>query len=90
MSIICVPAIQNSLISFCPFYQIKFYNNELVGGPTDKLKVDIKEFNSSVKEYYRQCGWNENTGIPKNETLSRLGLSWINNKLEISDKKEEN
>jgi aldehyde:ferredoxin oxidoreductase len=49
-------------------------------GPDEEI-VDIKgkildrdEFTSMLKEYYRLRGWDEETGLPKAETLVALGL----------------
>lgn len=36
--------------------------------------LDRDKFTGMLKEYYCIRGWDENTGIPKRETLSRLGL----------------
>ncbi|MBU3917398.1 aldehyde ferredoxin oxidoreductase family protein [bacterium] len=54
----------------------KFFK-ALKNGPTNGWKVDRIELESALNEYYRQCGWNEETGNPTPETLHRLGLSWI-------------
>ena len=54
----------------------KFFK-ALKNGPTKGWKVDKIELESALNEYYRQCGWNEETGNPTPETLHRLGLSWI-------------
>jgi aldehyde:ferredoxin oxidoreductase len=54
----------------------KFFR-PLSGGPTDGWKVDREAFEGSLKEYYRQCGWDEVSGTPTKETLERLELSWL-------------
>ena len=54
----------------------KFFTTPLQGGISDGWKVDRPEFETARSEYYRQCGWDETTGIPTPETLERLGLSW--------------
>lgn len=56
----------------------KFFK-PLKGGPTDGWKVDKDEFEAAKIEYYRQCGWDEESGIPTEQTLKRLKLEWINN-----------
>ena len=61
----------------------KFYQRPLAGGPTDGWKVDKTEFDNALTEYYRQCGWDEATGNPTRETLVRLGLDWVAEKLEL-------
>ncbi len=52
----------------------KFFSKGLKGGPTEGWKIGKIEFESALSEYYRQCGWDENTGVPKHETLERLGV----------------
>ncbi len=54
----------------------KFFNAPLKGGLSEGWKVDKQEFEAARSEYYRQCGWDETTGIPAPETLKRLGLAW--------------
>ncbi len=63
----------------------KFYHQPLEGGPTDGWKIDKSEFETALEEYYRQCGWDIDSGIPTSETLERLGLSWV-----IRDHQDEN
>jgi len=36
-------------------------------------KLDMKEYEKMLDEYYRQHGWDEN-GVPKEETLKKLGI----------------
>ena len=55
----------------------KFYKKPLKGGPTDGWKIDKSEFETALEEYYRQCGWDIDSGAPRRETLGRLGLSWV-------------
>ena len=61
----------------------KFFDQPLRGGPTDGVKVDRAEFETALQEYYRRCGWDESNGIPKRETLARLGLDWVADQLGI-------
>ena len=58
----------------------KFFERPLSGGPSDGVKVDKAEFEAALVEYYQQCGWDDN-GIPKRETLERLGLDWVADQL---------
>jgi aldehyde:ferredoxin oxidoreductase len=55
---------------------VKFYQKPLKGGPTDGWKIDKSEFEAALEEYYRQCGWDIESGAPLRETLERLGLDW--------------
>ena len=61
----------------------KFFERPLQGGPSDGLKVNRTEFEAALKDYYRQCGWDEASGIPKRETLVRLGLDWVADQLSV-------
>jgi aldehyde:ferredoxin oxidoreductase len=45
--------------------------------------VDKAEFDNALTEYYRQCGWDEATGNPTRDTLARLDLDWVADKLEL-------
>jgi aldehyde:ferredoxin oxidoreductase len=55
----------------------RFFKQALKGGPTDGWKLDEKNYEETLNEYYRQSGWNIETGIPIRSTLKRLGLEWI-------------
>jgi aldehyde:ferredoxin oxidoreductase len=55
----------------------KFYQQSLNGGPTDGWKLNKSEFEAALTEYYRQSGWDIDTGTPTPETLERLGLEWV-------------
>ena len=61
----------------------KYFDRPLKGGPSDGVKVDKAQFEAALQEYYRQCGWDESSGIPKRETLERLGLNWVADQLGI-------
>ena len=39
-----------------------------------KKKLGREDFSNELTEYYRERGWDEATGLPTVETLSRLGL----------------
>jgi aldehyde:ferredoxin oxidoreductase len=45
------------------------YSRELPGKP-----LDLEKYLQMLKEYYRLRGWDENTGIPLDSTLDRLGM----------------
>ncbi|OGP54389.1 MAG: hypothetical protein A2Y65_09350 [Deltaproteobacteria bacterium RBG_13_52_11] len=63
-----------------PLQAIPHFPAMVVPGPDEEI-VDIKgkildrdKFTSMLKEYYRLRGWEEETGLPKAETLAALGL----------------
>jgi aldehyde:ferredoxin oxidoreductase len=53
----------------------------MVPGPGDEpvsvvgKVLDRDKFTGILKEYYRLRGWDEETGLPRKETLSALGLN---------------
>jgi aldehyde:ferredoxin oxidoreductase len=53
----------------------KFFDAPLKEGVAKGWTMDPAQFGASLKEYYRQCGWDPETGIPKDETLLRLGIN---------------
>jgi aldehyde:ferredoxin oxidoreductase len=52
----------------------------MVPGPDDETvdatgkTLDRTKYASLLKEYYRLRGWDEETGLPRAETLSALGI----------------
>jgi aldehyde:ferredoxin oxidoreductase len=57
----------------------RFYE-PLPTGPYKGRAVNRKSFDESRKEYYEAVGWDEN-GLPKPETLKKLGLLDVEAKL---------
>ncbi len=54
----------------------KFFSTPLQGGLSTGWKVEQPDFEAARQEYYRQCGWDEQSGTPTPKTLKRLGLQW--------------
>jgi aldehyde:ferredoxin oxidoreductase len=52
---------------------------EIPDGPNSGTKISKEGFELALNEYYNLAGWDKETGIPKPETINRLGLEWINN-----------
>lgn len=50
---------------------------KLRGGVTDGVFVDEQEFENAKRKYYRMAGWDEERGVPRIETLNKIGLSWL-------------
>jgi len=61
----------------------KFFEEPLKGGPSETWKVDKAEFEAALDEYYRQCGWDLQSGTPTRETLEKLSLAWVADYLNI-------
>jgi aldehyde:ferredoxin oxidoreductase len=56
----------------------RFFKEALAGGgPSNGAVVDREKFDLILDEYYACRGWNEKTGLPKKETLEKLGLQDI-------------
>jgi len=51
----------------------RLFKDPFTKGPAKGVLLSNKEFQKSLKEYYKIRGWNEN-GIPTKEKLSKLGL----------------
>lgn len=49
----------------------------LVDGPSEGKKIDPKEFELALNEYYHLMGWDSN-GCPTQAKLEELGLEWVN------------
>lgn len=45
-------------------------------GPSGGRTVDREKFYECLKEYYRICGWDPETGNPTQSKLRELGLDW--------------
>jgi aldehyde:ferredoxin oxidoreductase len=54
----------------------KLFRKALSGGRSDGLVLDQAELDAGLEDYYRQAGWDTNSGVPKRETLENLGLGW--------------
>jgi aldehyde:ferredoxin oxidoreductase len=59
----------------------RFYE-PLPSGPYKGKAPDKKTIKQKVKEYYEQAGWDQN-GIPKSETLEKLGLKDIDESIRM-------
>ncbi|MBM4339583.1 MAG: aldehyde ferredoxin oxidoreductase family protein [Deltaproteobacteria bacterium] len=51
----------------------RYFDEPIPEGPAKGEVISREEFDGMLKEYYRLHGWNEN-GVPKKETLKRLGI----------------
>ena len=59
----------------------KMFQKTLKGGPSDGWKIDKAEWEAALEEYYRQSGWDVKRGTPTRQTLERLGLGWVADKV---------
>lgn len=61
----------------------KFITKGLSGGATDGVKIDRKQLQEAIAEYYRQAGWDTKSGNPSKETYERLGIGWVKQAIEL-------
>lgn len=61
----------------------KMFKKALEGGPTAGLTVDRAQFEAALDEYYRQNGWDVETGNPTRQKLEALGLDWVADELNL-------
>ncbi|HEY85256.1 MAG TPA: aldehyde:ferredoxin oxidoreductase, partial [Chloroflexi bacterium] len=61
----------------------KFFKKALKGGRSDGLKLDRDEFEAALDSYYRQAGWDVETGLPTRLKLESLGLDWTADMLNL-------
>ncbi len=54
----------------------KFFK-ALTGGASDGVSLSKKEIKTAISRYYRQAGWDQDSGSPLNKTLIELGLDWL-------------
>ena len=55
----------------------KFITKGLAGGPSDGVKINREQLQAAITEYYRQAGWNEESGNPERATYERLDIGWV-------------
>jgi aldehyde:ferredoxin oxidoreductase len=53
------------------------YYETIKAGPLKGMQLTHEELEGMKTQYYRLRGWDENTGIPTEETLNRYGLSKV-------------
>lgn len=61
----------------------KFMTKGLKGGSTDGVKIDREQLQEAITEYYRQAGWDAQSGNPMKQTYERLGIGWVAEALEM-------
>jgi aldehyde:ferredoxin oxidoreductase len=59
----------------------RWFKEPLTKGPLKGAKLDRQKYNVLLSKYYRKRGWDEN-GIPKKNTLKKLGLSDVASQLD--------
>ena len=59
----------------------RIFMQPLQGGPSEGWRLEKAQFSEALSEYYRQAGWAVDTGVPTRETLERLGLDWVADRL---------
>jgi aldehyde:ferredoxin oxidoreductase len=59
----------------------RWFRDPLTQGPLKGAKLDKEKYVTMLNKYYRKRGWDER-GIPKKNTLKKLGLSDVANQLD--------
>ncbi len=52
-------------------------------GPLSNIAVDPGGLKAAIHTFYAMMGWDKKTGIPTEETLGELDISWVSNYLPI-------
>lgn len=60
---------------------VKWFKKPLSKGPYAGMKLDYDKYNQLLDYYYELRGWDKR-GVPKKETLERLGLGFVADTLE--------
>lgn len=47
---------------------------EVLSGKFDRFAEKGKAI---IDEFYKECGWDKDTGLPKKEKLEELDLDWL-------------
>lgn len=55
----------------------KLFKKALKGGRSDGIILDEAELTAGMDMYYRQAGWDVETGIPTRATLEDVELRWV-------------
>ncbi len=55
----------------------KLFDKPLEGGPTDGWQLDRRQYAEAIEEYYRQVGWDPETGYPTQWKLKEVGLDLV-------------
>jgi aldehyde:ferredoxin oxidoreductase len=59
----------------------KLFEEALIGGRSDGIRLDEAELQTGLDLYYEQAGWDVSTGIPTRATLDDTGLTWVADEL---------
>ena len=55
----------------------KFFKPLAGTGPSAGIALSKEEMDRALDEYYALAGWNPQSGLPKAETLKKLGMEWL-------------
>lgn len=61
---------------------MRWFKESLTDGPLKGSALNLEKYKVMLDSYYRKRGWDEN-GVPKKETLDRLGLVDVANQLKL-------
>ena len=52
----------------------RLLNEPLSEGPSRNQRVDLQ---TMLDEFYEECGWDRETGLPTQKKVKELGIEWI-------------
>jgi aldehyde:ferredoxin oxidoreductase len=61
---------------------MRWFKEPLTDGPLKGSVLDLEKYNAMLDLYYQKRGWDKN-GVPKKETLEKLGLADVASQLEL-------
>jgi len=59
----------------------RLFDEPVPSGPAEGLTLNREDFENELSTYYRERGWQEETGIPTSKKLRELGLDDVDNEL---------
>jgi aldehyde:ferredoxin oxidoreductase len=62
---------------------MRWFKNPLTEGPMKGSMLNLEKYHTMLDSYYQKRGWDKN-GVPKKETLEKLGLDDVSSQLAIS------
>ena len=64
----------------------KLFKKALEGGRSDGLVLDRSELEAAIDSYFKQAGWDVESGVPTRRTLQDIGLGWVADDLDLPHK----
>ncbi len=62
---------------------MRWFKEPLTDGPLKGAVLDLEKYKDMLDIYYQKRGWDKN-GVPKKETLEKVGLAEVASQLKLS------